>query len=149
MTALEIRTAGGVRVRKLGPNQTALIGPADAVKAEVERMRAERYPVRFDRPVRLDRDSDVSQVLTLLPRDQRPVDELPPWHHRPGLILSWALGTSAVLLSIGAAVSWVLGAAAGLWPLLIVVAIVVGAVTLRRAIRQRRVSYTQIMIIKR
>jgi hypothetical protein len=133
MTELEVRTAGGVRTKRLSATQTALVGPRDAVRDEVARMRAAAYPVRFDRPMQLDRSSDVSQVLTLLPPEQRqPVGPLLPWYQRPRLVVTWVGSVCALVLSVGAAVTWILGAVAALWPLLLtaVGAVAVGAVVL-------------------
>lgn len=97
MTALQVRTTGGIRVEKLTRTQSALIGPRDAVKAEVARMKAAHYPVTFDSPQRV-KGGGLVVVLTLVPRDKRvPAGPRSPWWHHPGWIVSVLLSATALV----------------------------------------------------
>lgn len=104
MTAIQVRTGGVIRVEKLTRTQSALIGPRDAVKAEVARMEAAHYPVRFDRPQRVD-GGGLVVVLTLIPSGERaPIEPALPWWHHPGWIVSVLLSATALV----AVTAWLL-----------------------------------------
>lgn len=149
MTELEVRTAGGIRVKKLGPNQTALIGPRDAVKAEVARMEAAHYPVTADRPQRIERSGNVVTVLTLLPRDQRaPAEPRLPWWYHPGWIVAVLLSATALIAVVWWVVLTLVSALVALAvPILGVLTLVALVIVVPKLGGGNR--YTQIMNIRR
>lgn len=149
MTALVVRTTGGIRTQRLGPNQTALIGPRDAVKAEVARMKAANYPLTYDRPQQLERGADVVTILTLIPRGERaPAKPRLPWWHHPGWIVSVLLSAAALVAVTAWLLSTIVSALVALALPILGVLVILGLIVVVPKLVGGN-HYTQIMNIER